>query len=373
MSKKTSMQIGIIGWRGLVGQVLLKRLQTMGVSEHCTFSFFSTKAHNDPIPKLGRKQDILKDAGDIECLSNCDLLISCQGSTYTQTILPKLLSSGWHGYWLDAASHLRTDPHASLILDPINGPEIIQSIKNGTKLFVGPNCCTSLLLLALQGLYQKSIVDHVTTHTYQAISGAGAQPLKAYLDEIKKSHDNINFDQSLLDVCQNIDANPSPQTIFNNINPWIDDINAAGWTKEELKFSREATRILGRPIHIDATCVRVNTLRCHSQSITLELNENHHLDDIKQWLSEGNDWVRLVDDTPGQRMHLSPRYVSNTLAINVGRIRKLTHKPNTLQLFTVGDQLLWGAAEPICRMLNFILTEDFQALGTNRDQVDCFK
>ena len=368
MYKNSSFKVGIIGWRGMVGQVLLERFNaTNGLINQAIFLFSSQTIDATSI-SLNAKTVSFERSDDIIALGQCDILISCQGSAYTQHMLPVLRQQGWHGYWLDAASHLRLDSKTLLVLDPINQVSIESALMNNQKTFVGPNCCTSLLLLALQGLYDKDIIQHVDTHTYQAISGAGSTQLKNYLTQVHAASTDINLD-NIIQTCNQLEKNN--HSLLNNVIPWVDVLSDHGATKEELKFAKEATKIHGKETPISATCVRVNALRCHSQSITLTLNKNHPLDDIKHWLSHGNTWIKLIDDDAPEL--LSPKPISNTLDIAVGRIRQDSYRPNVIHLFTIGDQLLWGAAEPLVRTCQMILTHLNQALGTKTDQVDCVK
>lgn len=368
MYKNSSFKVGIIGWRGMVGQVLLERFNaTNGLINQAIFLFSSQTIDATSI-SLNAKTVSLERSDDIIALGQCEILISCQGSAYTQRMLPMLRQQGWQGYWLDAASHLRLDPKALLVLDPINQAAIELALLNDQKTFVGPNCCTSLLLLALQGLYDKNIIQHTDTHTYQAISGAGSTQLKNYLMQICAASDIIGLDD-IIHTCHQLEQ--SNHTLLNNVIPWVDALSDHGATKEELKFAREATKLHNKETPISATCVRVNALRCHSQSVTLTLNKNYPLDDIKHWLAHGNAWTKLIDDDAPEL--LSPKPISNTLDVAVGRIRQDAYRPNVIHLFTIGDQLLWGAAEPLVRTCQMILTHLNQALGTKTDQVDCVK
>ena len=373
MHKDPICRIGIIGWRGLVGQVLLERLNIHGHLKDLNITLFSSKKSVELKQTLDAKTIDFALSDDLTNLLNCDLLLSCQGSDYTKVMLPTLLKQQWTGYWLDAASHLRTNPKATLVLDPINNSAIESALKQKQTIFVGPNCCTSLLLLALQGLYSKQIIQYVDTHSYQAISGAGTKPLTEYLSQIQAAVEHIAPD-NLIETCHRLESPSNGFSWLNNVTPWIDVMCDDGWTNEELKFEREATILRQNKTPISATCVRVNTLRCHSQSITVTLNDHYALDDIKSWLSSGNPWVKLVDNHADNRGLLTPKHISNTLQITIGRIRQDSYRPNVIHLFTVGDQLLWGAAEPLVRVCGMILEHTkHQALGTNMDQVDCFK
>ncbi|MEE2770288.1 MAG: aspartate-semialdehyde dehydrogenase [Pseudomonadota bacterium] len=371
MQQNSSLNIGIIGWRGLVGQVLIERFNQTKILSNETVYLFSTQVCDDITPPfIGTKAIQFGLSNDQSALAQCDILISCQGSEYTQRTLSNLRENGWSGYWLDAASHLRLNPEATLILDPINGATIKNAIINQQKTFVGPNCCTSLLLLALQGLYEQDIVKHVDTHTYQAISGAGTQQLKNYLTEVSTASKHIDINDLINSCCQ-LENPDNKSTLLNNVIPWIDVLCDEGVTKEELKFEQEATKLLATQTPISATCVRVNTLRCHSQSVTITLDNHYTLAQLKDWLSQGNDWVKLIEDT--NPCELSPKYIANTLNIAVGRIRQDKHRSNVIHLFTIGDQLLWGAAEPLVRTCQMILKYQRQALGAKTDQVDWVK
>lgn len=370
MNQNAAFKIGIIGWRGMVGQVLLARFNATNALNHTQVYLFSTAATETQNIKLKAQSIAFKQSDDPIALEHCDILISCQGSEYTKRTLTKLRQNGWAGYWLDAASYLRLDPEALLVLDPINQDAITSALLNDQKTFVGPNCCTALLLLALQGLYDKDVIQHVDTHTYQAISGAGSQQLKNYLNQLDAASNDIDVD-NLMHTCQLLDHPEKNHTILNNVVPWIDVLCEHGSTKEELKFENEASKLYQRSIPISATCVRVNALRCHSQSVTLTLNKHYPLNDIKHWLAQGNAWIKHIeDDQPDQ---LSPKQITNTLDIAIGRIRQDKHRPNVIHLFTMGDQLLWGAAEPLVRACQMILNHLNQALGTKTDQLDCVK
>lgn len=368
MHQNSSFKIGVIGWRGMVGQVLLERFNATNGLANQVVSLFSSRTIDAASISLNAKTVTFERSDDIIALGQCDILISCQGSAYTQSMLPVLRQQGWHGYWLDAASHLRLDPETLLVLDPINQAAIESALMNDQKTFVGPNCCTSLLLLALQGLYDKNIIQHVDTHTYQAISGAGSTQLKNYLTQVCAASAHISLDD-IIQTCHQLEQNN--HSLLNNVIPWVDVLSDHGATKEELKFAKEATKLHGKGTLISATCVRVNALRCHSQSVTLTLNKNYPLDDIKNWLAHGNAWTKLIDDDAPEL--LSPKLISNTLDIAIGRIRQDAYRPNVIHLFTIGDQLLWGAAEPLVRTCQMILTHLNQALGTKTDQVDCVK
>lgn len=368
-------RVGLIGWRGMVGSVLVQRMVEEGDFNHIEPVFYSTSQVGAPSPYVGKDTGILGDAYHIDSLKTLDILITCQGGNYTETVYPKLLAAGWKGFWIDAASTLRLQDSAIITLDPVNFKQIQHGIHNGVKSFVGGNCTVSLMLMALGGLYQRGLVEWMTTQTYQAASGAGAKNMRELIEQMGSiyhavSDDLANPAASILDidrkVAQTLTAAHFPTAEFGaplagSLIPWIDAERANGQSKEEWKSAVEANKILGRetnPIPIDGTCVRIGAMRCHSQALTVKLTQNIPLDEIEDIIASHNDWVKVI---PNQRevtvQSLSPVKVTGTLSIPVGRLRKMAMGDHFLNAFTVGDQLLWGAAEPLRRTLRIILSE----------------
>ena len=363
MAKK---QIGFVGWRGMVGSVLLERMHKNNDFEQLNAVFFSTsqKGQNANIAGVGLCE--LEDAYAIDILMQMDIIVTCQGSDYTAEILPKLRAKGWQGYWIDAASHLRMQEDSMIVLDPINGVQIAKALDRGVKNFAGGNCTVSLMMLAIQGLLQEDLIHWISVMSYQAVSGAGA---KAMLELVKQMSlaGNVDITDSLKlerEIHAKVSASGFPCTEFltpmaYNILPFIDAPLANGQSKEEWKAQAEMNKILStdKILPVDGICVRVPVLRAHSQALTIELNQSIDLNEIQQKLKNANEWVRFVDNDPKQTAkQLTPMAVSNTLDIAVGRLKKTNISDRHIQLFTVGDQLLWGAAEPLRRMLKICLT-----------------
>jgi aspartate-semialdehyde dehydrogenase len=365
------LRVGFIGWRGMVGSVLMDRMRENKDFDGIESTFFSTSDVGGKGPEIsGRKYD-LHDAHDTKKLAQYDVLISCQGGAYTSDVIGKLRSEGYQGYFIDAASTLRMASDSVLILDPVNLAVIKQGLKDGVKTYVGPNCTVSLMLLGMHGLFKAGLVEWVTSMTYQAASGAGASNMRelivqmgAVADSARALLDNPSTTALALDtrVSETLRSAAFPKENFGvplagSLIPWIDKPVENGQTKEEWKAFAEANKILGskQPIPIDGICVRVGAMRCHSQGVTVKLNRDVPLPAIEGLIAEANEWVKLV---PNQReateRSLSPAAVSGTLDIPVGRVHKLNLGPTYLGAFTVGDQLLWGAAEPLRRMLRIL-------------------
>ncbi|WP_119344560.1 aspartate-semialdehyde dehydrogenase [Facilibium subflavum] len=363
-------KVGFIGWRGMVGSVLMQRMHDNNDFDDIQPVFFSTSQVGSQAPKSAKKYKSLQDAYELERLFEMDVIITCQGSDYTQSVLIELEQMNWPGYWIDAASFLRMDPDSIIVLDPINRPTIDQAIDRGVKRFVGGNCTVSLLMLAIHGLLDAGVVDWINVMSYQAVSGAGAKAMaelmaqldymqthsKGYLDILKQEQKARQSIQDKNFPCYNL-----PQALAFNVLPWIDKAVADGQTKEEWKAQAEMSKILNdtttKAIAIDGICVRVPTLRAHSQALTIQLNKDVSLADIKSILSQANPWVRFVENDDMQTyQQLTPLSVAGTLDIAVGRLKKSLTAPNHIHLFTVGDQLLWGAAEPLRRMLKILLS-----------------
>ncbi|MES2355640.1 MAG: aspartate-semialdehyde dehydrogenase [Pseudomonadota bacterium] len=368
-------RVGLVGWRGMVGSVLMQRMQEENDFALVDSVFFSTSQVGGAGPKIGKDTPPLKDARNIAALKEMDVIISCQGGDYTSEIFPKLRGEGWKGYWIDAASTLRMEKDAVIILDPVNMPVIKQAIRNGTKNYVGGNCTVSLMLMALGGLFNNDLVEWMTAMTYQAASGAGAQNMRELLQQMGATHRAVanlldDPQSAILDIDREVAGTLRdegfPKANFGvplagSLIPWIDKDLGNGQSKEEWKGHAETNKILGRddsPIPVDGLCVRIGAMRCHSQALTIKLRKNVPLDEIEGMLASANDWVKVVPNQRESSMRdLTPAAVTGTLTVPVGRLRKLAMGDDYLSAFTCGDQLLWGAAEPLRRMLR-ILIED---------------
>ncbi|KMQ50256.1 Aspartate-semialdehyde dehydrogenase [Chitinispirillum alkaliphilum] len=366
------IRVGFIGWRGMVGSVLLERMQAEGDFKGYEPLFFSTSQVGQKGPSLGFETPPLKDAYDIEELKKLDIIVTCQGGDYTSGIYKKLRESGYKGYWLDAASTLRMEESSIIVLDPVNRELIDRSIREGVKDYVGGNCTVSLMLMALGGLFRNGLVQWVSSMTYQAASGAGARnmiELIRQMEHISKSaSDNLNspsgnaleLDKKVTETLRSSDI-PSENfgvPLAASLIPWIDKPMENGQTKEEWKGFSETNKILGTndPVPIDGACVRIGAMRSHSQGFTIKLKKDVPIDEISELIASDNQWVKLVkNEKEATLKELTPAAVSGTLNIPVGRLRKMNIGPEYLTAFTVGDQLLWGAAEPIRRILKIIL------------------
>lgn len=367
------MKVGIVGWRGMVGSVLLERMAAEGDFTVITPVFFSTSQAGQPAPDLGQGAGVLQDANDLNALASMDAILTCQGGDYTSAIHGPLRRHGWTGYWIDAASTLRMDEGVTIVLDPVNRPVIDAALASGRKDFVGGNCTVSLMLLALGGLFRAGLVEWVTAMTYQAASGAGAanmRELVAQMGSVYGSGAALLADErsSVLDldaaVAAHLRGSALPTKEFGralagSLIPWIDKDLGNGQSREEWKGGVEANKILGRsarPIPVDGICVRVGAMRCHSQALTIKLTEDRPLNELEALIAADNAWVRVIPNEREASMNeLTPVAVTGTLSIPVGRLRKLPMGGEYLTAFTVGDQLLWGAAEPLRRMLRILL------------------
>ena len=367
------MKTGIVGWRGMVGSVLMQRMRVERDFGHFEPVFFSTSQAGGTAPDVGRRVGPLKDAGDIDALAACDAIVTCQGGDYTNAVHPQLRAAGWNGYWIDAASALRMKDDAVIILDPVNRDVIDAALRSGVRDFVGGNCTVSLMMMALGGLFRAGLIEWITSMTYQAASGAGAPNMRELLEQMGAAHAaaaSLLRDpaSAILDIdcavtgCLRGDSMPKAQfgaPLAGSLIPWIDKDLGNGQSREEWKGSAETNKILGRsanPIPVEGICVRIGAMRCHSQAMTIKLNCDLPLAEIERLIAGGNDWVRLVrNDRDSSIRDLSPASVSGTLEIPIGRVRKLAMGGEYLSAFTVGDQLLWGAAEPIRRMLRIVL------------------
>ncbi len=364
---------GIIGWRGMVGSVLMERMREENDFQHFTPLFFSTSQAGQCGPEIDGTSYELQDAFDLALLKDLDSIVSCQGGDYTKEVYPKLREAGWQGYWIDAASSLRLEKDAIIVLDPVNRSVIDKGLAQGIKNYIGGNCTVSLMLMALGGLFEKGWVEWISSQTYQAASGAGAKNMLELVNQMRLIGENCQLlldDQAnILDIDRNVTytlRNPVfPTQSFGaplaaSLIPWIDRAMDNGQTREEWKGITETNKILGRNagnlIPVDGCCVRVGAMRCHSQAFTIKLNQDIPLSEIETAIAGHNDWVRLIPNIKEDTLHeLSPAHVSGTLEVPVGRVRKMNIGPQYLSAFTVGDQLLWGAAEPLRRMLRILL------------------
>ncbi|BBG71595.1 aspartate-semialdehyde dehydrogenase [Serratia marcescens] len=364
--------VGFIGWRGMVGSVLMQRMTEERDFDAIRPVFFSTSQHGSAAPAFGGQQGTLQDAYDIDALSALDIIITCQGGYYTNEVYPKLRASGWQGYWIDAASSLRMQDDAIIILDPVNHAVIQQGLDKGIKTFVGGNCTVSLMLMSLGGLFANDLVEWASVATYQAASGGGARHMRELLTQMGMLHADVAKElqdpaSAILDIERKVtEATRSGKLPTDNFGvplagsliPWIDKQLDNGQSREEWKGQAETNKILntGSVIPVDGLCVRVGALRCHSQAFTLKLKKDVSLPEIEQMLATHNDWVRVIpNDRELTMRELTPAAVTGTLNTPVGRLRKLNMGPEYLSAFTVGDQLLWGAAEPLRRMLRILL------------------
>ena len=367
-------KVGFIGWRGMVGSVLMDRMRQENDFADIEPFFFTTSQLGQPGPSVGKDVAPLQDANDIESLSKLDVIVTCQGGDYTKAVYPELRKAGWDGYWIDAASALRMADDAIIVLDPVNLNVVKDGIANGTKNFIGGNCTVSLMLMALGGLFNHGLVEWASAMTYQAASGAGAKNMReliAQMGVIKQSvaaelgdpaSAILEIDRKVASTMRDggfpIDNFGAP--LAGSLLPWIDVQLENGQSKEEWKGQAETNKILGRSgnslIPVDGLCVRIGAMRCHSQAITMKLTKNAPIDEIEGILAAANDWVNVVpNDRAASLQQLTPAAVTGHLHVPVGRLRKMNMGDDYLSAFTVGDQLLWGAAEPLRRMLRILL------------------
>jgi len=367
------LRVGIVGWRGMVGSVLVHRMREEGDFDHVEPVFFSTSQAGGRGPAIGAQTAAVGNANDVAALQRLPVIVSCQGGEYTNEIYPKLRQQGWKGYWIDAASALRMQDDAVIILDPVNLKLIQDSVAKGGRNFIGGNCTLTLMLMGLAGLFQNNAVEWVTCMTYQAASGAGAanmRELVAQMAHLGEAARGVLADPAAtaLDidrrVTETLRGAALPKEEFGHplaasLLPWIDKDLGNGQSREEWKGQAETNKILGRserPIPVDGICVRVGAMRCHSQALTVKLKADIPLDEIAGMIAEANDWVRVVPNRREETLaELTPAAVSGRLSVPVGRLRKMTMGGAYLAAFTVGDQLLWGAAEPLRRMLRILL------------------
>ena len=371
------MRVGIVGWRGMVGSVLLQRMLAERDFDHVDPVFFSTSRAGGSGPDVGRKREPLRDANDPAAFAGLDAVITCQGGDWTSAMHPKLRASGWNGHWIDAASALRMTDDAVIVLDPVNRPVIDAALAGGTRDWIGGNCTVSLMMMGLAGLLERDLVEWMTCMTYQAASGAGAQNMRELVAQMGAAHLAAKSllespDSSILDIDREVagilrdERFPTEHfgvPLAGSLIPWIDKDLGNGMSREEWKGGAELNKILGRgngsgkaPIPVESICVRIGAMRCHSQAITMKLRQDLTQPEIESLIAEGNEWVRLIPNTRDESIrHLTPAAVTGTLEIPVGRVRKLAMGPEYVGAFTVGDQLLWGAAEPLRRMLRILL------------------
>lgn len=375
VEKGTMKRVGFVGWRGMVGSVLMERMLAEGDFQQIEEPvFFTTSNVGGQGPDIGIDTPALKDASDIEILKTMDVIISCQGGDYTKSVFPALRSAGWDGYWIDAASSLRMADDALIILDPVNLDVIKEGLAKGVKNYIGGNCTVSLMLMAMGGLFQQGLVDWASVMTYQAASGAGAQNMRELIRQMGAIEGAVSAEladpaSAILAIdrqvaeAQRADSFPTDNfgaPLAGSLLPWIDTEVANGQSREEWKGQAETNKLLGTQaaIPVDGICVRIGAMRCHSQALTVKLNRDVPMDEIEAMLAAANDWVQVVPNTREQSLQaLTPVAVTGSLAIPVGRLRKMNMGPEYLSAFTVGDQLLWGAAEPLRRMLRILLEE----------------
>ncbi len=365
------MKVGLVGWRGMVGSVLMQRMLEEDDLAGVKPVFFSTSQAGQAAPDFGQGAGTLEDAKDISKLAEQDIIITCQGGDYTKAVHPKLRASGWNGYWIDAASSLRMEDNAVIILDPINRDVIDSALKNGCKDFIGGNCTVSLMLMAIGGLFNAGLVEWVSSMTYQAASGAGAPNMRELLTQMGTLNDCVakelqNPGSAILEIDRKVSAtlrsDEFPKAEFGfplagSVLPWIDREVEDGQSREEWKGIAETNKILNNqtPIPIDGICVRIGSMRCHSQALTIKLNKDLPIEEIEALIAGGNQWAQLIPNKKAETLEqLTPAAISGTLEIPVGRVRKMHMGPDYLSVFTCGDQLLWGAAEPLRRMLRIL-------------------
>ena len=366
--------VGLVGWRGMVGSVLMDRMQAEGDFDLIEPLFFSTSNSGGAAPVFAKNETTLQDAFNLDALQRCEIIITAQGGDYTTEVYPQLRARGWQGYWIDAAKTLRMQDDAVIILDPVNRPVIDAALARGVKDYIGGNCTVSCMLMGLGALFKADLVEWMTATTYQAASGGGAQHMRELLTQMGTLNSAVrahldNPSSAILDIDRQIAATQrglsAEETknfmapLAGSLIPWIDSDRGDGTSLEEWKGGAETNKILGRqnqPVPIDSMCVRVGAMRCHSQSLTIKMKYDVPLADIEEMLKNDNAWVRFVANNRMDSVHqLTPVAVTGTMDIAVGRVRKLAMGPQYLGAFTIGDQLLWGAAEPLRRMLRILL------------------
>jgi aspartate-semialdehyde dehydrogenase len=368
------LRVGIAGWRGMVGSVLVQRMREERDFDHLEPVFFSTSQAGGQGPAIGKPVENVKNATDVTELKKLPVIISCQGGDYTNEIYPKLRAAGWKGYWIDAASALRMKDDAVIILDPVNMPLIKDAVASGTKDFIGGNCTVSLMLMGMAGLFQRDQIEWMTSMTYQAASGAGAAAMRDLVAQMAVLGDSsrslmkdpasaiLDIDRAVSDSMRSREL-PSENLgypLAGSLLPWIDKDMGNGQSREEWKGQAETNKILGRSngsvIPVDGICVRVGAMRCHSQALTIKLRRPLPIDEVEGMLADAHDWVKVVPNRREETLaELTPAAVTGKLSVPVGRLRTLPMGKDYLAAFTVGDQLLWGAAEPLRRMVRILL------------------
>jgi len=367
------MQVGLIGWRGMVGSVLVQRMREERDFDLLDPIFFSTSQAGAAAPSIGKPVPPLKDARDLAALMGCDALISCQGGEYTTEVHPQLRAAGWTGHWIDAASTLRMKDRSVIVLDPVNREVIDAALERGVTDFIGGNCTVSLMLMAMAGLLREGVVEWISAMTYQAASGAGAKNMRELVSQMGVVHAAaaagladpasaiLEIDRTVTDTLRgrSLPVEHFGHPLAGSLLPWIDKDLGNGQSKEESKAMAEGNKILGRersPIPVDGLCVRIGAMRSHSQALTVKLTRDVPLRDIEAMIAGAHQWVQVVpNEREASLRDLTPAAVSGTLRVAVGRVRKMAMGPEYLAAFTVGDQLLWGAAEPLRRVLRIIL------------------
>ena len=367
------LRVGIVGWRGMVGSVLVQRMREERDFDHVEPRFFSTSQAGGRGPVIGRDLPPVGDATDVAALKALPVIVSCQGGEYTNEVYPKLRREGWNGFWIDAASALRMQDDAVIILDPVNMPLIKKSLSSGIKNYIGGNCTVSLMLMGMAGLFQRDEIEWLTCMTYQAASGAGAAHMRELVAQMARigecakpllddpSAGILELERGVTETLRSpgLPKEEFGQALAGNLLPWIDKDLGNGQSREEWKGQAETNKILGRngnAVPVDGVCVRIGALRCHSQALTIKLRRAIPLDEVEGMIAEANDWVKVVPNRREESLaELTPAAVSGKLSVPVGRLRKLPMGGEYLSAFTVGDQLLWGAAEPLRRMLRVLL------------------
>jgi len=370
--------VGLVGWRGMVGSVLMDRMQAEGDFALIEPLFFSTSAVGGKAPAVAKNEGTLRDAYDIDALKRCDIVITAQGGDYTAEVYPKLRAAGWTGHWIDAASTLRMKDDAVIVLDPVNMPVIKNALAKGGRSWIGGNCTVSCMLMGVGALYKAGLVEWMSTQTYQAASGGGAQHMRELLTQFGTLNAEVKDlladpKSAILEIDRKLVARQRALGESETANfgvplggsliPWIDKDLGDGVSREEWKGGAETNKILGQgegfgtpAVPVDGFCVRVGTMRCHSQALTFKLKKDVPLADIEAMIAADNEWVKVVPNNREATIaDLTPVAVTGTLTIPVGRLRKMAMGPDYLGAFTIGDQLLWGAAEPLRRMLRILL------------------
>jgi aspartate-semialdehyde dehydrogenase len=369
--------VGLVGWRGMVGSVLMDRMRAERDFDLIEPVFFSTSNAGGRVPAMARDEAVLQDAFDVDALKRCDVVVTAQGGDYTSSVFPKLRAAGWQGHWIDAASTLRMQPDAVIILDPVNLPVIERGLAQGVKNWIGGNCTVSCMLMGVGALYKAGLVEWMSTQTYQAASGGGAQHMRELLTQYGTLHAEVKhllddpksaileIDRAVIAKQRSLSAAETAHfgvPLGGSLIPWIDKDLGNGMSKEEWKGMAETNKILGQgdgfgtpAVPVDGFCVRVGAMRCHSQALTFKLKKAVPVADIEAMIAADNEWVKVVPNTREATLReLTPVAVTGTLTIPVGRVRTLAMGPEYVGAFTIGDQLLWGAAEPLRRMLRIL-------------------